>query len=242
MCGHGTIGLCTTLVELGFIKPNDPCTNIKIDTIAGRVNGYALSEHGQVTLAGFQNIPSFCVGIQEQVTIDDIGLIEVGIAYGGNFFAIVPAEAFGIKISLDNMSRIREVGRLIKRTVNEQLKVRHPLREDISGVDIVTFYGPPTHPQATYKNVHVFGDGQVDRSPGGTGTSALLAYLIAKGEIGSQESVVAEGIAGGLFQGRVVESWKENGVVYHTPDISGRAYLTGIHHFILDPQDPVLYH
>jgi len=241
MCGHGTIGLCTTVVELGMVKTKSPCTEIKIDTPAGRVNGYALFENGRVTRAGFQNIPSFCTAVNERVTVDGLGTIEVGIAYGGNFFAVVEAEAIGLEIALQNMTNIRRAGRQIKRAVNDQLDVRHPLNDDISGLDIVTFIGPPQHPRATYQNVHVFADGQVDRSPGGTGTSAVLAFLIAKGTIKQQDSVVAEGIAGGLFEGRVVETWEENGQIYHIPDITSQAHLTGVHHFFLDAQDPMGY-
>ena len=132
-------------------------------------------------------------------------------------------------------------GRQIKRAVNNQLEVRHPLKNEISGLDIVTFYGPAQNSQATYQNVHVFADGQVDRSPGGTGTSAVLAYFIAKGEIRVEDTVVAEGIAGGLFEGKIAKTWEENGQIYHIPDISSQAYLTGIHHFYLDTQDPMGY-
>jgi proline racemase/trans-L-3-hydroxyproline dehydratase len=241
MCGHATIGLCTTVVELGLIAPATPRTAILIDTPAGRVSGYAIIEEGQVSRAGFQNVPAFCLGTQEQVTVDGLGSVKLGIAYGGNFFAIVPAETVGLDISIQNMSRIRALGRQIKKAANQQLKVQHPLRPQIAGVDIVTFYGPSEQPQATYKNVHVFANGQVDRSPGGTGTSAMLAYLMARNEIEQQQTIVAQGIAGGLFEGKIIRSWQEQGVIFHTPEISGRAYLTGVHHFVLNPQDPMGY-
>lgn len=241
MCGHGTIGLCTTVVEVGMVQASSARTTIRIDTVAGRVTGFALTDNGQVIGAGFQNVPSFCLSVGERIDVDGFGSLDVGIAYGGNFFAIVAADAVGVKIDLANMKDLRQAGREIKAAVNQQLAIQHPLVDEISGVDIVTFYGPPENAEATYKNVHVFANGQVDRSPGGTGTSAHLAYLIAKGEIGRDESVTVEGLAGGLFEGRVVRTWEEDGITWHVPEIAGQAYVTGIHHFLLDTRDPLGY-
>ena len=240
MCGHGTIGLCTTVVELGLVTATPPRTVIHIDTPAGRVEGYTLSENERVVRAGFENVPAFCQNPRQALEVDGFGTLEVGIAYGGNFFAILPAESVGLQLSIDNQTAIRALGMQIKRAANEQLDVRHPLMQDVGGIDIVTFYGPGVNSEASYRNVHVFANGQVDRSPGGTGTSAVLAYLIAKGDLAAEEEVTSEGLAGGLFKGKVVRSWEENGVVYHTPDISGVAHLTGISFFNLDSADPMM--
>ena len=240
MCGHGTIGLCTTVVELGLIEATPPRTEIQIDTPAGRVHGFAISQDGKVIRVGFQNVPSFCTNVCEQVAVDGIGNLEVGIAYGGNFFAILPAKAAGVDIEIRNMHAIREVGMKIKKAVNQQLDVKHPNLEEVSGVNIITFYGPSDNPQATYKNVHIFSGGQIDRSPGGTGTSAMLAYLTAKGDLNRHESATAEGLAGGLFGGKIVKTWQENGMTKHIPEISGAAFITGIHHFTLNTDDPMV--
>jgi len=240
MCGHGTIGLCTAVVELGLVQPHPPRTEIQIDTPAGRVTGYALSTNGQVTRAGFRNVPSFCLSPSECIEVEGIGRLEVGIAYGGNFFAIVPATAAGVALTLDNMAQLRQVGMKIKHAANTQLTVQHPTIPEVSGIDIVTFYGLSDNPKARYKNVHIFANGQVDRSPGGTGTSGMLAYLIARGKLQPEETVVAEGLAGGLFEGRMAESWREGEMIYYTPEISGTAYLTGIHQFSLDLEYPTL--
>jgi proline racemase len=240
MCGHGTIGLCTTVVELGLVAATPPRTAIHIDTPAGRVEGYALSENGRVVRAGFENVPAFCLNPRQTLDVDGFGTLEVGIAYGGNFFAILPAESVGLELSLDNQPAIRALGMQIKQAANQQLDVRHPLATHAGGVDIVTFYGPPQHPEATYRNVHVFANGQVDRSPGGTGTSAVMAYLIAKGDVALDVEVTSEGLAGGCFKGRIVKTWEADGVTFHTPDISGVAYLTGVHLFTLDTADPMM--
>ncbi|MFZ0543847.1 MAG: proline racemase family protein [Candidatus Promineifilaceae bacterium] len=240
MCGHGTIGLCRTVVELGMVEATPPHTEIRIDTPVGQVIGFAQSENGRVLRSGFQNVPAFCLHERIKLAVAEFGEVEVGVAYGGNFFAILPAEAVGLDICFDNMNEIRRVGMMIKEAANEQMEVRHPKIPEVSGIDIVTFYGRATVEEATYKNVHVFANGQVDRSPGGTGTSAVLAYFIARGELEADKVSVAEGLAGGLFEGRIVKSWEEDGLTYHIPEISGVAYLTGINHFVLDPDDPMM--
>ncbi|MCC6801368.1 MAG: proline racemase family protein [Anaerolineae bacterium] len=240
MCGHGTIGLCTTVVELGLVTVTPPRTEIHIDSPAGRVEGYAITENGRVVRAGFQNVPAFCLSAREKLQVEGIGEVEVGIAYGGNFFAILPAESVGLRLEIDNQLAIRTLGTAIKRAANEQLMVQHPQMPDVGGVDIVTFYGAAVNPGASYRNVHVFANGQVDRSPGGTGTSAMLAYLIAIGEITPEMEVTSEGLAGGCFKGKIVRQWGEGGVTFYTPDISGVAHMTGIHYFTLDTDDPML--
>jgi proline racemase len=240
MCGHATIGLLTTLGELGMVPITQLRTQVKIDTPAGRVTGYFLNENGRTFRAGFQNVPAFCARLGEQLVVDGIGEVEVGIAYGGNLFAILPADSVGIQLSLKNMAEIRKMGMKIKTAINQHMALRHPPIQGVAAVDIVTFYGPPDKEQAKYKDVHIFADGQVDRSPGGTGTSALLAYLAARGEIALQETIMVEGLAGGLFEGRLTEAWVDEGVTYYTPEVSGLAYLTGINLFYLNSEDPML--
>lgn len=240
MCGHGTIGLCQTVVELGMVMATPPHTEVRIDTPVGQVIGFAKSDNGRIHRTGFQNVPAFCMHESVKITVEGYGDIEVGVAYGGNFFAILPAKLIDLDICFENMAEIRQAGVKIKKAANEQIKVYHPKFPEISGIDIVTFYGQPSQEDATYKNVHVFANGQVDRSPGGTGTSAMLAYFIARGELGAGKVSVVEGLAGGLFEGRIVNSWEDNGLTYFTPEISGVAYLTGINHFILDSDDPMM--
>ncbi len=232
MCGHGTIGLCTVLVELGMVKITPPRTEIKIDTPAGRVLGFVHSENGKVLEAGFQNVPSYCVSTHEMVPVDGLGQVQVGLSYGGNFFAIVEAPSVGVELSMANMETIRDRGMRIKRAVTEYIG-RVPHKYGFHEIDIVTLYGAPTKPGPLYRNAHIFGDGQVDRSPGGTGTSAMLAFMIASGKIDGKEKITSQGLAGGLFGGRVVKTWEHDGRVFHTPEISSTAYITGINHFFI---------
>lgn len=240
MCGHGTIGLCTTVVELGLVTPKGVRTEIGIDTPAGFVRGYAISDQDTVVRAGFHNVPAFCLSTAERIMVDGLGELTVGIAYGGNFFAILAADTVGLTLEIDQQTQLRAIGQRVKQAANAQLAIQHPQDPAVRGIDIVTFYGPAQHPDATYRNVHIFADGQVDRSPGGTGTSAMLAYFLATGEIGEDSVTTAEGLAGGLFEGRIVRVWDLDGQGYITPDISGRAFLTGVHSFYLDAADPML--
>lgn len=239
MCGHGTIGLCTAVVELGMIAATPPKTKIEIDTPVGRVTGFAFSEDGRVKRATFLGVPSFCTHIDADLTLNGVGKIKVGIAYGGNLFVVVPAESVKLDLGMHNSHLIREMGMKIKDAVNEQYDIRHPDLTEVAGVNIVTFFGPPVNPEATYKNVHVFSNGQIDRSPGGTGTSAMLAYMFKKGDNDGNQDVTVEGFAGGLFNGRIVDTWKDNGLTMHRPAISGSAFITGFNQFVLDSNDPM---
>lgn len=240
MCGHGTIGLCTVVSQLGLVPQTPPHTEIRIDTPVGRVNGFSDWEDGRVVRAGFRNVPSFCSHLAQRVEVDGFGPVEVGIAYGGNYFGILPAEAVGLEMDLRNMEEIRAVGMRVKEAINAQVDVRHPDLPEVTGVNIITFYGPPTRPDATYRNVHLFSNGQVDRSPGGTGTSAMLAYFLARGEFEAGSTATVEGLAGGLFGGRIVDSWREDGLVKNTPEVTGVARFTGVNHYWLDPADPMM--
>ena len=124
MCGHGTIGLCTMLVELGMIAATPPKTKIEIDTPVGRVTGFAYSEGGPVERASFLGVPSFCTHIGADLLLKDVGKIEIGIAYGGNVFAVVAAESVNLDLRMDNSHRIREMGTQVKNAVNEQYDIR----------------------------------------------------------------------------------------------------------------------
>ena len=162
------------------------------------------------------------------------------ISFGGSFFAILDIEQLNETIDSSNAEKLDSIGMKILKAVNEQVKVQHPTLDYINTVDLVEMYSK--HPQsedATMQNVVVFGDGQVDRSPCGTGTSAKLATLFAKGEIGINEKFVYESILNTEFTGKVVEKVNIGGVDAITPEITGSAYLTGFNTLLFDPSDPL---
>ena len=241
MCGHGSIGAITVAIETGMIEMVEPFTEVRMDTPAGLIEARAAVLDGKVREVSIVNVPAFHYMKDVVVPVPSVGDVELDISFGGSFFAIVDSRKLGMKVEPKNATKFSELGLKIRDAVNEHIDVVHPELHHINKVDLVEFYDDPTHPEADYKNVVVFGQGQVDRSPCGTGTSAKLATLHAKGLIGHDEQFVYESILGTLFKGRIIGEemiGKQKAII---PEITGSAYITGFNHFIIDPEDPVKY-
>ena len=173
--------------------------------------------------------------------VPELGKITLDISYGGSFFALVKSTDLDIDICPENAQKLCEVGMKILHAINASIPVQHPLLPHINTVDLVEIYGPAKNPKATLQNVVIFGDGQVDRSPCGTGTSAKLAYLYAKGHLKQNEEFIYESIVGTMFRGKVlteVQVGEFKGVI---PEITGSAYITGFNQFVIDEEDPLKY-
>jgi proline racemase len=149
------------------------------------------------------------------------------------------AHAFGIEMRPGRVDELVRAGLALREAINQRIPVRHPTLGHIRSVDLVTLYGPPLADGATYKNIHVFANGSSDRSPGGTGTSHVMALLFARGEVREDDVVVAEGISGSLFEGRILGRARVGEFDAIVPEISGTAHLTGFHQFVIDPDDPI---
>jgi len=238
MCGHGTIAICTVLLETGIIKVQEPVTEIVLDTPAGIVRAKVAVEDGSAKAVTIQNVPSFLYKADVEVEVPTLGRVELDIAYGGNFFAILPAERVRLEIKPERLDEIVPCGMKIWNAVNEQVEVQHPEKPEIDFVSYVLFSAEATHPKATMKNTTVVPPGQVDRSPCGTGTSAKMAILHAKGELSLNEEFVHESIIGSLFYGKLIEETTVGPYPAVVPTITGSAYITGIQQFVLDPEDP----
>jgi len=238
MCGHGTIAICTVLVEMGLVEAHEPVTEIVLDTPAGPVRTQVDVKNGEATAVTIRNVPSFLYRPDVGVNVPGLGIVKVDIAYGGNFFAILPAESVGVVIHPENASKITAVGTEVWRAVNEQVEIRHPEKPEINCVNYTEFSTAATHPQATMKNAVVAPPTGIDRSPCGTGTSAKMATLWAKGKLGLNEEFVHESIVGSLFYGRLVEETKVGPFRAAVPTIKGSAWITGIQQFVLAPDDP----
>lgn len=238
MCGHDTIGFCTALAETGMVSLSGPISRLKLDTPAGLVEAELTMEDGKVTRVSFRNIPAFVYG-RGEVDVEGLGRVSCRIAYGGNFYAIADAARIGLELVPGNAPRIVECAVRIRRALNAALHVEHPEAPYIRGVTHVEFSGPPVHPQAHVRNTVVVPPGGIDRSPCGTGTSAKLAVLFADGEIGMNEEFVHESIIGSLFRGKVVERVKVGALDAVITEISGTAWITGMHSFYADPEDDV---
>ena len=238
MCGHGTIAICTVLVETGVIEAREPQTHIVLDTPAGIVKARVAVKNGRAESVTIQNVPSFLYKADVQVEVDDVGPVTLDIAYGGNFYAILDTETLGLQLDAEHANAFIALGTKIWQAVNEQVEIRHPLEPQIDCVNYVEFSAPATHPKATMKNVVVIPPAGMDRSPCGTGTSAKMAVLHAKGKLALQQQFVHESIIGTLFYGRLIEKTTVGPYPAVVPTIRGSAYITGLHQFVVDSRDP----
>lgn len=241
MCGHGSIGTATVLVETGMVNVVEPVTKVVLESPAGLIKTDVKVKDGKAGEVILTNVPSFLYKQDVTVNVDGIGNIKMDIAFGGSFFAIINIEQLGIDICTENANQISQIGIQIRDTVNKNIKISHPLLPYINSVDLVEFYGKPKTKGADLQNVVVFGSGQIDRSPCGTGTSAKLATLYAKGKLKINQPFVHESITGTMFTGIIKEETmvgKYKGII---PQIIGRAYITGFNHFIIDDEDPLKY-
>jgi len=241
MCGHDTIGCCTALVETGMVPVTEPVTEITLETPAGLVKAKVQVERHIARSVTFTNIPAFLYLRDVQVDVPGFGSVTLDIAYGGNFYAIVEAKRFGLVIAPENAKEIIRIGRAIKDAVNKKITIQHPEKPFIRGLTHVEFYGPPTHPEAHAKNAVLITHDAIDRSPCGTGTSAKLAVLYSKGQISIGEEFVHESIIGTIFRARIIAETEVAGFKAVVPEITGSAYVTGIHQFVVDPDDPLKY-
>ena len=241
MCGHGTIGAVTVALETGMVEMKEPYTQVVLDSPAGLIRATAKVENQKVKEVSFKNVPAFHYKKDVEIEVPEIGKIKFDISFGGSFFAIVSAKEIGIKVVPENTQKLTKVALQIRDIINESIEIKHPTLEHIKTVDLVEIYDDPTHPDADYKNVVIFGQGQVDRSPCGTGTCAKLATLHSKGDIKEGEPFVYESILGTLFKGKILDKTNVGEFDAIVPEITASAYITGFNHFVFDDEDPVKY-
>ena len=228
MCGHGTIGAMTVAVETGMVPVTEPVTKVVQEAPAGLIHGQVFVEDGKAKKVSFTNVPAFLYKKDQEVELPGYGKIRFDISFGGSFFAIVKAEQVGLEIVPENAAKLQDLGIQLRDIINKEIPVQHPELPHIHSVDLVEWWSKTETKGATLKNCVVFGQGQVDRSPCGTGTSAKMATLFAKGELKMGEKFFYESILGTIFDAVI-------------PQITGSAYITGFNHFVIDETDPVKY-
>lgn len=248
----GTNIICTTtvLLETGMLPMREPVTELVLESPAGLVPVRADVANGKVTAVTFQNVPAFAVHLDVKVEVPTLGTVTVDIAWGGMFYVIADAEPLGLHLTPDEGRDIVRVGEMIKAATREQYPVEHPENPEIVGVTIGMITGPATHPAAHAKNAVVVSSGTLDwsrpaswtaaldRSPCGTGTCARMAALHAKGQLPLNQNFVHEGILGTTFTGRLIQETRVGPFPAVVPTISGRAWITGLSTYVLDPDDP----
>ena len=237
MCGHGVIGVVTIAIERGLLQVPEE-TQIRLNTPAGTVR-VAMTRHGgRVSQVSFAGIPSFVLlpGISVRVGTRDLSL---DVAFGGTFYAIVDSEAAGVPMLVERLPELRQLGMQIKTGVESAVSVAHPNVPGLGGVDGTIFTGLPSTAAADLRNVTVFADGQVDRSPGGNGTAAVMSVLDAMGLLPIGRPFVHESIIGTKFFGTVEARTTVGERPAILPRVAGTAWITGEHEFVFDDADPL---
>lgn len=237
MCGHGIIAVTKIVLETGMLTMGAPETRVGIDTPAGLVTAFAQIEHGRVARVRFRNVPSFVVALDETVEVRGLGKIRYDLAFGGAYYACVRAEDAGVSCTPQDYRALIEKGMAIKYAVMASRKVAHPFEEDLNFLYGTIFTAAPHASDAQSRNVCIFAEGEVDRSPTGTGVSARAAIHHARGEIGIGEPIIIESIIGSRFTVQVAETTRFGQYDAVVAEVTGRAAITGQHEFYIDHTD-----
>jgi proline racemase len=237
MCGHGTMGVATVLVETGMVEVTEPETAIRLDTPAGLVEARVAVTDGRAGPVTIRNVPSFLLAGEREA---DLGgrRVTYDMAFGGNFYAILPAESAGLAVDPARAGELIESGLELMEAINRDERPVHPEDPRIAGCRHVVFTAPGTGGPRSQRSATSIHPGWLDRSPCGTGTSAKVAALHARGALAVGEEFVNESIIGTRFLARAVEETEVGGLPAIVPEITGRAWITGIGQYTLDPEDP----
>jgi proline racemase len=239
MCGHGIIAVSKVAVETGLVPMTRPVTVVRIDSPAGLITAYAKINRGSVESVAFRNVPSFVLSLDEIIDVPGLGEIRYDLAFGGAFYAYVQADQVGLKCTPDEFRSIIDKGMAIKHAIVKSRTIPHPFEQDLSFLYGTIFIAPPMGTGANSRNVCVFADGEVDRSPTGTGLSGRMAIHFARKEVTISQPFVVESIIGSRFTGRVVEVATFGKHAAVIPEVEDSASITGRHEFYIDPEDPL---
>ena len=250
MSGSNTICVVTAVLESGLVPMHEPETRLILEAPAGLIEVHAACRDGKVTRVRFRNVPAFAMHLDVPIDVPTVGRVPVDIAWGGMFYAIADADALGVDLDARNGAEIARVGELIRAATAEQHPVAHPLDDSITGPTISQLHGAPTTAGADRRNAVTVSTGPVDwndsstwggaldRCPCGTGTSAAMAVLHARGELAVGDRFVHEGPLGTTFDCRVLEETEVGGIRAIVPEIAGQGWITARTEYRLDPTDP----
>jgi 4-hydroxyproline epimerase len=237
MCGHGTIGTVTMAIENGLVTPREP-GKLAIDAPAGRVEVTYRQEGRFVEEVRLRNVPAFLHAEGLTAQVEGFGEIVVDVAYGGNFYAIVEPQKNFRDMADHSAGALIALSPRLRAALNAQYDFVHPEHPEIRGLSHILWTGAPRHPEAQARNAVFYGDKAIDRSPCGTGTSARMAQLAAKGRLAVGDAFVHESIIGSLFHGRVEAATTVAGKAAIVPSVAGWARQTGINTIFIDDRDP----
>jgi proline racemase len=250
MSGTNTICVVTVLLETGMVSMKEPVTELTLEAVAGLIRVRAECAGGKVRSVTFQNVPAFAVHLDRKIEVPQLGTVTVDVAYGGMFYVIADARAFGLKLTPDEGRDIVRITEMIKTAAREQLPVTHPEQPGFTGPTIGQLSGPPSRADAHMKNAVTVSTGEldwnrpstwtgvIDRSPCGTGTCARMATLHARGLLRLNEDFRHEGILGTIFTGRLISETTVGQYPAVVPTLSGQGWITGFASYVIDPDDP----
>ena len=240
MSGSNSICVTTVLLETGILPMTEPETNLVLEAPGGLVKAHAVCRNGKAERITITNVPSFVDRLAVPLEVPGLGSFSVHTAYGGDSFVIVDSEATGIEIEPGNARELAETGILITAAANEQLGFRHPTNPDWDHISFCQFAGPLTehNGELTGSNAVAIRPGKVDRSPTGTGCSARMAVLHAQGRMAVGDVYRARSIIGSEFVCGIESVTTLGDRPAIVPTVSGRAWITGTHQLMLDPDDP----
>ena len=239
MCGHAVIAITTLAVEMNWLEVSEGDNLLKIDAPCGRIDSFAIVRGGKLEAVRFHCVPSFVVALDLEVMLPDLGTIKYDLAYGGAYYAYVDADQLGLELTPENYSILIEQGMNIKRAVIAGgTDIQHPFENDLSFLYGTIFIGGPVSPGIDSRNVCIFAEGEVDRSPTGSGVAGRMAIHHARNELGIGETMTIESITGSVFKGRVIEEVDYGPFKAVIPEVEGTAHITGMNSFVIDPDDP----
>ncbi len=237
MCGHGTIGTATVLVETGMVEVTEPETVIRLDTPAGLVIARVHVKGARAKSVTIENVPSFVTELDAIIEVPGVGAVRYDMAYGGNFYAIVELSELGRAFGKEHAPELLELGLSIMNAINTTNPPTHPENPAIDRVHHVQLVAADSTAQFSRHAMAIY-PGWFDRSPCGTGTSARVAQLVARGQLAIGEPLINESIIGTRFTGRAIGTTTVSGIPAILPEITGRAWITGTSQHMLAPDDP----
>jgi len=240
MCGHGTIGLSMALIATGIMPATGAPATIRYETTAGPVTAEVGHNEGRVDYCRFENVPAYVHAQDVPVDLPEFGPAKADIVFGGNYFGIIKWENSNLKIGPENGGVFSRLGVIAKEQLRKKVPLRHPTQGHITELDLTTFWHEGSRPDIFYRNVHVFSDGKMDRSPGGTGTSAMMAMFEARGRLKLGQPIKSEGLLGsGTFEGCLIRETKLGDKRAVVPTVKGKANIYGSAKWLLEEDDKV---
>jgi proline racemase len=241
MCGHGTIAVSMAMVARGMVtKGDNGRTVVRFETTAGAVVSEVAHDEDRVLWCRFENVPAYVAAQDITLDVPGLGQVTADIAWGGNYFGIIDLRGRGLEIEPANAGKLSSIGVAARDMLREKVGLQHPTLGHVTNLNFVTLWHEGRLPGALYKNVHVFSAGQLDRSPGGTGTSAMMAMLHARGKLKINQPIQSEGLLGtGTFEGCLIGETRLGDRVAVRPTVKGTANILGTARWIIDREDPV---